>query len=246
MLARRLLPPACLLAVLLLAALPAAASAVNVYAAASLRDVFRRIDGRPAFNFLGSNQLQLQIERGAPADVFAAASPREPATLFRGRRCDRPRTFATNQLVLIVPRTNPARIRTAGDLNRGDAKRLVVGSPAVPVGSYTRRLLEKLRLTAILRRNTVSEEANVSGVVSKVALGSADAGFVYMTDARIARARVAAIRLPAYAQPPIRYDICIVRRRGADTRGAADFVRRVLSPRGRQLLRAGGFGVPAR
>lgn len=243
---RRLLLPACALAVLLLGALPAAASAVNVYAAASLRDVFRRIDGRPAFNFLGSNQLQLQIERGAPADVFAAASPREPAALFRQRRCDRPRTFATNQLVLIVPRSNPARIRTVADLARGDAKRLVIGSPGVPVGAYTRRLLEKLRLTAILRRNTVSEEANVSGVVSKVALGSADAGFVYVTDARIARARVTAIRLPTFAQPPIRYDICTVRRRGADTRGAHDFVRRVLSPRGRQLLRAGGFGVPAR
>jgi molybdate transport system substrate-binding protein len=245
MLPRRLLLPACLLAVLLLGALPAAASAVNVYAAASLRDVFRRIDGRPAFNFLGSNQLQLQIMRGAPADVFAAASPREPAALFRERRCDRPRTFATNQLVLIVPRANPARIRSVGDLSRGDAKRLVVGSPSVPVGSYTRRLLEKLRLTAILRRNTVSEEANVAGVVSKVALGSADAGFVYVTDARIARGRVSALRLPTYAQPPIRYDLCIVRRRGADTRGAADFVRRVLTPRGRQLLRAGGFGVPA-
>jgi molybdate transport system substrate-binding protein len=244
--ARRILLPACAAALLLLAALPAAASAVNVYAAASLRDVFRRIDGRPSFNFLGSNQLQAQIQRGAPADVFAAASPREPAALFRARQCDRPRPFATNQLVLIVPRSNPARIRTVADLNRGKAKRLVVGGPGVPVGAYTRRLLEKLRLTAILRRNTVSEEANVSGVVSKVALGSADAGFVYMTDARIARARVAAIRLPAYAQPPIRYDICIVRRRGADTRGAAAFVRRVLSPRGRQLLRAGGFGVPAR
>jgi molybdate transport system substrate-binding protein len=243
---RRLLPPAAVLAVVVLGAVPAAAPAVNVYAAASLRDVFRRIDGRPAFNFLGSNQLQLQIQRGAPADVFAAASPREPGALFRGGRCSLPRTFATNQLVLIVPRNNPARIRTVADLNRGAAKRLVVGGPGVPVGAYTRRLLEKLRLTAVLRRNTVSEEANVSGVVSKVALGSADAGFVYATDARIARGRVAAIRLPTYAQPPIRYDICVVRRRGADTRGADAFVRRVLSPRGRALLRAGGFGLPAR
>jgi molybdate transport system substrate-binding protein len=244
--ARRILLPACAAALLLLAALPAAASAVNVYAAASLRDVFRRIDGRPSFNFLGSNQLQAQIQRGAPADVFAAASPREPAALARERRCDRPRTFATNQLVLIVPRSNRARIRTVADLARGGRKRLVVGSAGVPVGAYTRRLLEKLRLTSILRSNTVSEEANVAGVVSKVALGSADAGFVYVTDARIARGRVTAIRLPTFAQPPIRYDICAVRRSGADARGARDFIARVLSPRGRRLLRAGGFGVPGR
>jgi molybdate transport system substrate-binding protein len=241
---RRLLLPACAAAVLLLGILPAAASAVNVYAAASLRDVFRRIDGRPAFNFLGSNQLLAQIQRGAPADVFAAASTREPAVLARERRCDRPRTFATNQLVLIVPRGNRARIRTVADLARGRTKRLVVGGPGVPVGAYTRRLLEKLRLTVVLRRNTVSEEANVAGVVSKVALGSADAGFVYVTDARIARDRVTAIRLPTYAQPPIRYDICAVRRPGADVRGARDYIARVLSPRGRQLLRASGFGVP--
>lgn len=228
----------------LLASAPAPASAVTVYAAASLRDVFPRIDGRPQFSFAGSNTLQQQIERGAPADLFAAASPREPTLLAREGRCGRVVTFATNRLVLVVPRTNPAGIRTVYDLNRGSAKRLAIGTGGVPVGGYTRTLLARMRLSGVLRRNAVSQETNVSGVVSKVALGSADAGFVYVTDARIASDRLRVIGLPDYAQPPIRYGLCLVRRDGADTRGARAFAERVLSPRGRGLLRGGGFGVP--
>jgi len=123
-------------------------------------------------------------------------------------------------------------------LDRGGFLRLSAASAAAAAGG-----LAATRPTAAAAP-PVSEEANVGGVVSKVALGSADADFVYVTDAGIARRRVAATGLPTYAQPPIRYDLCVVRRRGADTRGAADFVRRVLSPRGRQLLRAGGFGLP--
>ncbi len=236
-----------LLAAATLAALaPPSASAVTVYAAASLRDAFPRIDGRPRFSFAGSNTLQQQIERGAPADLFAAASPREPAALQRAGRCGTPVTFATNRLVLIVPKANRAGVRTVYDLDRGERKRVVVGTPGVPVGGYTRTLLKRMRLSRILDRNVVSQESNVAGVVSKVALGSADAGFVYVTDARTARDRIGVIRLPDYAQPPIRYALCVVRRGGVDAAGARAYVARVLSPRGRRLLAASGFGVPSR
>src|SRR5436309_3145685 len=84
-------------------AAPAPAHAITVYAAASLRDAFPALDRQPQYSFAGSNQLQLQIERGAPADVFASASPNEPRALFREGRCSRPRTFATNRLALLVP-----------------------------------------------------------------------------------------------------------------------------------------------
>jgi molybdate transport system substrate-binding protein len=224
-------------------AAPAAASALNVYAASSLRDVFTQIDSAPAYNFAGSNQLQLQIERGAPADVFASASPAEPQALFKENKCSRPVTFATNKLVLIVPKGNPAGIRSAYSLRTG-GRRLAVGTAGVPIGGYTRTLLRRLGLTSVLSRNTVSSEPNVASIVSKVALRSADAGFVYVTDSRIASDRVQAINLPRYAQPPVRYGICTVQRNGVDSGGGASFIAKVRSSRGRALLQAAGFGLP--
>lgn len=231
-------------AAMALAAAPAGAA--QIYAASSLRDVFPRIDGRQTFNFAGSNQLQFQIERGAPADLFASASALEPYALYRAGRCERPVVFATNVLVLIVPKGNPAGIRSVYDLHIGPSRRLAVGSAGVPVGAYTRRLLARMRISDVLTRNVVSNEPNVAGVVTKVALGSAQAGFVYTTDGCIASRRVRAIRLPTWAQPPIRYEACVVRRPGADTSGARAYLAKVLSARGRRLLHAGGFGLPRR
>lgn len=234
---------ALLLALLIGLAAPAAASALNVYAASSLRDVFTQVDGAATYNFLGSNQLQLQIERGAPADVFASASPQEAQALFAGGHCDRPVTFATNKLALLVPKGNPGHIRSVYSLRTGN-RRLAVGNKGVPVGSYTRTLLRRLGLSRILSTNTVSQESNVAGIVSKIALGSADAGFAYVTDGRIASDRVDVIRLPRYAQPPVRYQACRVVRGGADTGGAAAFIAKLRSTRGRQLLKRAGFGLP--
>ena len=227
-------------------ALPAAAQGTTVYAATSLRDVFPRIDGGMTFSFGGSNTLQLQIERGAPADVFASASPKEPQALYREKRCGRPAVFATNVLVLIVPKNNPAGINSVYDLKQGSPKRIAVGAAGVPVGGYTRQLLARMRLGRVLTQNVVSNESNVGGVVTKVALGSAVAGFVYATDGRIASSRVRTIRLPTWAQPPIRYEYCIVERAGVDRAGAQAFVNKVRSPRGRRLLDAAGFGLPRR
>src|SRR3954451_5839186 len=136
---------------------PAAAQAITVYGAASLSSALPRIDGSPKYSFAGSNQLQLQIERGAPADVFASASPAEPAALFREGRCSRPVTFATNVLVLITPRGNPARLRSVYGLRTG-RHRVAVGTAGVPVGAYTRQLLRRMQLTSILQTNTVSLE----------------------------------------------------------------------------------------
>ena len=223
----------------------AAASALTVYGAASLSSAFPRIDRAPRYSFAGSNQLQLQIERGAPADVFASASPDEPRALFRDGRCTRPVTFATNVLVLITPRRNPSHLRSVYGLRAG-RHRIALGTGGVPVGAYTRRLLRRMRLESILRTNTVSLEPNVGSVVAKVALGSADAGFVYFTDYVAARSRLRVIRLARRFQPPVRYGICAVRRRGADTRGASRFIRRVLSAPGRRILKRFGFGLPPR
>jgi molybdate transport system substrate-binding protein len=237
-LARRL-RPALVLAIVLGLAAPAAASALNVFAASSLRDVFTQIDAGQTYNFAASNTLQLQIERGADADVFASASPQEPQALFKEGKCSRPVTFATNKLVLLVPKGNPGNIRSVYSLRAG-GKNLAVGAKGVPIGDYTRALLRRLGLSKVLTSNTVSQESSVANVVSKVALGSAEAGFAYVTDDRIASDQVTAIRLPRYAQPPVRYQICAV----TPGAGATSFINAVRSDKGRGLLKAAGFGLP--
>jgi molybdate transport system substrate-binding protein len=220
-------------------AAPAAASALNVFAASSLRDVFTQIDAKQTYNFAASNTLQLQIERGADADVFAAASTQEPQALFKKGKCDRPVTFATNKLVLLVPKGNPGKIKNVFSLRAGGRK-LAIGNKGVPIGDYTRMLLRRLGLSKVLTSNTVSNESSVANVVSKVALGSADAGFAYVTDGKIASDKVQSIRLPRYAQPPVRYQMCRVK----PTAAATAFVNAVRSSRGRSLLKAAGFGLP--
>jgi molybdate transport system substrate-binding protein len=227
------------------AAVPSSASALNVYAASSLRDAFPAITGSPSYNFGGSNTLQAQIERGAPADVFASASPDEARALFKEGLCSRPVTFATNKLVLIVPSGNPGHIRSVYTLRQG-GRRLSIGTAGVPIGDYTRELLRRLHLSSVLSSNTVSQETNVANITSKVVLGSADAGFVYITDRRAAGDRVRGVSLPRWAQPPVRYSICSVRRSGADSSGAASFIRRVRSTAGRRALKRFGFGLPPR
>ena len=98
----------------------------TVYAAASLTEVFPKVSPSSRFQFLGSNQLALQITRGAPADVFASASPIYTQDLYRNGLVEKPRTFATNSLVLAVPRSNPAKIRSVSDLAKRPKLKLVV------------------------------------------------------------------------------------------------------------------------
>jgi molybdate transport system substrate-binding protein len=231
--------PALAIAFVLCLAVPAAASALNVFAASSLRDVFTQIDAGQTYNFAASNTLQLQIERGANADVFASASPNEPQALFKENQCSRPVTFATNKLVLIVPKANPGNIKSVYSLKAG-GHTIAVGNKGVPIGDYTRSLLRRLGLSNVLTKNTVSGETAVANVVSKVALGSADAGFAYVTDGKIASDQVTAIRLPRYAQPPVRYQICAV----TPSAAATSFINSVRSSKGRSLLKAAGFGLP--
>jgi molybdate transport system substrate-binding protein len=225
--------------------LAAPADALTVYAATSLTKVVPPVDRGATYSFGGSNALQLQIERGAPADLFLAAEPTEPQALYHEGRCERPRTFATNRLALIAPRGNPGRLRSIYGLRRGRLK-LSIGNAAVPIGDYTRRLLRRLRLSRVLRTNTVSQQANVGQVLSQVAFGGADAGFVYVTDARTQRARVRTLFVPGWAQPPIRYQGCVVKRGDADTAGARRLLARLRATPGRRVLKRAGFGLPPR
>jgi molybdate transport system substrate-binding protein len=237
------------LAVLIVAAValmaPAAAQALNVYAATSLSNVFPALNKSPRYSFGGSNTLQLQIERGAPADVFASASPTEAQALFRQGLCDRPVTFAINRLVLLIPNANPGNVTSVYSLRSG-GRRLSIGTAGVPIGAYTRQLLRRMRLSGVLTANRVSQQTNVGQVASQVALGSADAGFVYYTDGLAVKDRTRMISLPKWAQPPVRYQICTVKRAGTDTAGAKAFIDQVTGKAGRGALKAYGFGLPPR
>jgi molybdate transport system substrate-binding protein len=214
---------------------------LTVYAAASLTEVFERLDDNARFNFAGSDELATQLREGAEADVYAAASPRYPEELHAERLLEQPRVFATNRLVLIVPRDNPAKIGALGNLDR-DGIKLVIGAEGVPIGDYTRSVLDNAGREDLLDR-AVSEEEDVKGVVGKVALGEAEAGFVYATDARAAGDEVRAIELPPSIQARVEYPIALVR--GTDHADEArEFVSRLFSPEGRRLLREAGFGLP--
>jgi molybdate transport system substrate-binding protein len=230
------------LAALLVPASVSGGTPITVLAAASLTDVFPRIDKAPRYSFAGSDQLALQIRQGAPADVYAAASPKYTQLLYRDGFVLKPVVFATNKLVVLVPRSNPAGIHSVYDLRRPGVK-VVIGDKTVPIGTYTRQILDALGITADVTKNVVSEETDVKGIVSKIALDEADAGFVYRTDARPVASRTRTIALPTWAQPPIRYELTVVK---ASTHRAAAraFVRKVTSKRGRRLLQQAGFGLP--
>ena len=222
------------------AAAPAEAPQLRVLAAASLTEVLPRIDRRPAYSFGGSNQLAFQLRQGAPADVFASASPEFTQSLFRDGLVERPVTFASNRLVLVVPKENPAGIRSVFDLRRKDAK-LVIGGARVPIGTYTREVLRRLGLSSVLSK-VVSQEPDVKGIVGKVGLGQADAGFVYATDQRTASDRLVAIGIPAWAQPKVRYEIAVVAR-STHKAAARAWIARLRAARAQRLLRSAGFGV---
>ena len=214
----------------------------TVYAAASLTDVFPKVSPSSRFQFAGSNQLALQITRGAPADVFASASPVYTQDLYRNGVVEKPRAFATNSLVLAIPRSNPAKIHSIQDLAKRPKLKLVVAGVKVPIGLYTREVLKRLGLLRVLRK-AVSQEPDVKGIVGKLALGEADAGFVYATDVRAASSRLIAIPLPKRSQPTVLYEVSVVK--GSQNReGALEFVADLLSTDGRRELARAGFGLP--
>lgn len=225
-----------------IAVAPADRSAPTVLAAASLTKVLPAIDPGARFSFGGSGALATQIEQGAPADVYAAAGPKSPAMLRQKGLIDPPVVFATNTLVIIVPKRNPAHIRSVSDITKPGIK-IVICNATVPCGDYARTAFMNLGITRKAMKNVVSQTTDVTQTVAEVATGQADAGFVYFTDARAANGKVAVVRLPAAAKPGTQDLIAVVNK--APHPGAAKaFLAMVLSARGRAKLQAAGFGKP--
>jgi len=235
-----------------------APSTLTVYAAASLTDAFQELgksfDARhpgltTRFNFAGSQQLVLQIEQGAPADVFASADQRWMSyATEKGLVGDDPTVFALNRLVAIVPRTNPARIKNLQDLARRGIK-LVVAAEAVPAGKYSRETLQNLagapgfppEYERRVLANVVSQEENVKAVVAKVQLGEADAGMVYRSDVTPAVARfVRILEIPDPYNVIATYPIAVLKA-GRNPEAARQFVELVATEVGQGLLQRHGL-----
>lgn len=228
-----------------------------VFAAASLKESFedmardfeRAHPGTTVeLSLAGSQQLRVQLEHGAAADVFASADQRTMEALVAAGLVGSPRVFAGNRLVVVVPAANPAGLRTFEDLPR--AGRIVLADTGVPAGAYAAEVLDRAAAVhgAAFRESVlakvVSRELNVRQVVGKISLGEADAAIAYATDALAAGAKVQAIPIPdTLAQTP-EYPLAAVTKSAAP-RQAAAFVEHVLSSTGQAALQRRGF-LPAR
>jgi molybdate transport system substrate-binding protein len=211
---------------------------LTIFAAASLTNVFPQIDPAQTYSFSGSNALAAQVRQGAPADVFASANVSIPQQLYAAGLVEKPVVFTRNALILIVPKSNPAHIHSVYDLRQSGVK-LVVAAPGVPVGDYTRTVLHNLGLDDALA-NVVSNETDVREVLAKVALGEADAGFVYTTDARTVKGKVATIGIRWSAQPIVQYAIAVVSS-SPNKAVARAWVKRLLGKAAQAKLREAGF-----
>jgi molybdate transport system substrate-binding protein len=185
--------------------------------------------------------LAAQIQQGAPADVFASANTKLPEQLYEQGLVEKPVVFTRNELILVVPKSNPAGIHSVYDLRKPGIK-LDVGAVGVPVGDYTRVVLHNLGLDDVAA-NAVSQETDVREVLAKVALGEADAGFVYLTDARTVRGKVATIGIRWSAQPIVQYAVAVVKS-SKHLSAARAFVKGLLGKAAQTKLRAAGFLAP--
>jgi len=231
---------------------------LTVFAAASLTDSFKEIGGafekenpnaKVVFNFAGSQVLRAQLEQGATADVFASADQRQMDAAIASSLIANgtAKTFATNLLVVITPKDNPAKIQKLEDLVRPNLK-LVLAAEAVPVGSYARDSLSKMEKSfgagykASVLKNVVSNEDNVKQVVAKVQLGEADAGIVYGTDVTPTTA-VNILAIPNDLNVVAQYPVASLMKT-SQKELAAQFTAYLATANARIILKKWGFGLP--
>jgi len=211
-----------------------ASEKATVLAAASLTESFNQISGA-TFSFAGSQALVTQLQEGSPADVIALADEPHMQTLVKAHLVDTPVVFARNTLEVVVAPGNPKHVKGLADLARDDVT-VVLADPSVPVGSYSRQVLQRAGVAAHPR----SLELDVKAVLAKVTSGEADAAIVYASDAHAAGAKALGIVIPRQDNVIATYPIAVVR--ASKHRAAANaFIRRVLSTDGQRALRANGF-----
>jgi molybdate transport system substrate-binding protein len=220
-----------------------------VFAATSLTDAFNMIGAQfqqanpgmsVKFNYNGSSSLATQITQGAPADVFASASPTNMSTVTdQSLASTTPKMFTRNQGEIMVEAGNPDHITDLADL-ANPALKVVTCAPAVPCGALATTVFKNAGVTV----KPVSQEQNVGGVVTKVTLGEADAGIVYVTDVKANGTKTAGVVIPADQNTITDYPIAEIKGAPNPTAAAA-FIAYVLGPDGQQVLKSLGFMPPA-
>jgi len=218
---------------------------LRVFAAASLTAAFGKLGERftaanggtkVTFNFAGSQALATQIRQGAPADVFASAD-----TTNMDKVKDlvgTPQSFASNLLQIVVEKGNPKGVKGLDDLARSDLK-VVLAAEEVPAGKYAKQVLDQ----AGVRVQPVSQEDNVKAVVTKVALGEADAGIVYVTDVTAGGDKLEGVDIPTEQNVVATYPMATVKASRNQDQAQA-FVDLVRSAEGQGVLESFGFLPP--
>ncbi|MFF5018139.1 molybdate ABC transporter substrate-binding protein [Streptomyces sp. NPDC001165] len=227
---------------------PKLSGKITVFAAASLKESFTALGkefekAHPGttvtFNFGGSDTLAASITSGAPADVFAAASPKTMAIVTdKQDAVGTPATFVRNQLEIATLPGNPDKVASLKDLTKSGVK-VVLCDKTVPCGAAAQKALDagKLKLTP------VSYEQDVKAALTKVELKEADAAVVYKTDVKAAGDKVEGVEFPESAKAINDYPIALLK--NADNAAAAKaFIELVQSAEGQQVLSQAGFLKP--
>jgi molybdate transport system substrate-binding protein len=218
-----------------------------VFAAASLTGSFTTLGSqfeaahpgtKVTFSFGPSSGLATQITSGAPADVFASASPKNMTQVIDAKAAAASTNFARNQMEIAVPPANPAKVAKLADLADPNVK-VVLCSAAVPCGATALAVFANAGITV----KPVSNEIDVKSTLTKVELGEADAGVVYVTDVLAAGDKVKGIEIPAAQNASTEYPIAPLSA-SENAATAKAFVDYVLSADGTSVLTAAGFEKP--
>jgi molybdate transport system substrate-binding protein len=218
---------------------------LTVLAASSLTDAFRHArkqyeDRNPGthirFSFAGSQSLAAQVREGAPADVLVTANTQTMQSV--ADQVDQPVTIASNRLTIVTEPGNPGHIHSLKDLTDPHAK-VVLAAPEVPAGAYSKKVLSAQHLDV----HPVSLESNVRSVLTKVELGEADAGIVYVTDAYAGGRKVSTVGIPADENAVAHYPAAVVKD-SKHPEAATEFTRYLTSTAGFAFLADEGFLKP--
>jgi len=245
-----------LLALLWTVAASSRAVPIRVFAAASLTEAFGDIGNAylrlhrsdpPEYSFAGTPTLRTQVQEGALIDVFASADRQNMDALAAQHLVGPQQIFARNTMVVVVPAKSPRVIMINELSDKG--VRVVLADTKVPAGHYAEQVLAKMtpgiqdNFAKRVLANVVSRETDVKDVLAKVALGEADAGIVFATDAAAAGKKVRTIPIRPEYNVIGEYPIAALTR-SRNPRGADSFIRFVMSSDGQAILRARGFLSP--
>lgn len=225
----------------------AGASTVTVFAAASLQETFSTLAARyeaahpnttVKLNFGASSALALQINAGAPADVFASASTKNMTQVTSAGSASKPVTFARNSMEIAVPPSNPAHIAAVRDLAKPGVK-VALCQAQVPCGATAVTVFSHAGVSV----KPVTLEADVKSTLTKVELKEVDAGVVYRTDVLAAGPKVKGIEIPASQNASTDYPMAVLTK-AKNPAGAQSFLAFVLSQQGKSVLETAGFQQP--